>query len=468
MSSTLRQTLQSYGQTEVLRFWDELDDAGRSKLSEQLSAVDLEQLATLIDARDEQIDFAAMAERAESPPHVRADGSGTGWSIDEARQAGREALTAGRVAAVIVAGGQGTRLGFDKPKGMYPIGPVSGRTLFEIFADNLRAIAHRHQTTIPWYVMVSDATDEQTRDYFESKDYFGLGRDNVRIFKQGTMPAVGHDGKLLLSDKDALALSPDGHGGTPAALERNGVLDDCDRRGVDILSYIQVDNPLANVCDPVLIGHHRLARSEMTTQVVRKRYPKERVGNVVAVDGNVTIIEYSDLPDTAAEATNSQGELKLWAGNIAVHVIDVNFLRRMNADKNALPFHRANKKVPHLDHDGKRIEPDTPNATKFEKFIFDLLPQAANAFVVESSPAESFAPVKNADGAETDTPLLAKAALADLHRRWLIDAGVDVADDATVEIHPSVAMSSNDLVNVADKLGPITGDRYIEPPIGNR
>ncbi len=380
------------------------------------------------------------------------------------RQAGEQALAAGRVGVVIVAGGQGTRLGFDQPKGMFPVGPVSGRTLFEFFADALRATSARYNVRIPLYLMTSPLTHEETIRYWSDNHFLGLPREDVRIFCQGTMPAVdAHSGKLLLAAKDSLALSPDGHGGTVAALEKSGCFDDAQARGVDLLSYIQVDNPLVSLCDANLLGHHLMSGSEMTTQVVRKRYAEEKVGNVVMVDGTVRIIEYSDLPAAAAEARGEDGGLKLWAGNIAVHVLDVPFLRRTAAAVDALPFHRAHKIVPYVDESGQEIKPEQPNAIKFERFIFDLLPWAENAFVVEVAPEEAFAPVKNADGAAHDTPAQAKAAISRLHRRWLQSAGVEVAEGVQVEINPRFALSAEELAGKVTAGERVTADRYFKP-----
>lgn len=460
----LKETLAKYGQEHVLRYWDQLGDDRKQQLLGQINALDLAELDALVAGNDVKPDYAAMAAASQPPPHVRVDGSGVDWTLDDAKQAGEEALRAGKVGAVLVAGGQGTRLGFDKPKGMYPVGPLSGRTLFQFFADTLLAYGKKYGTTIPWYVMTSEATDAETREYFESQNYFGLDPKSVMIFKQGTMPAVdAATGKLLLAEKDSLALSPDGHGGTVAALSRSGALDDAEKRGVTVFSYFQVDNPLADLCDPTFVGHHLLSGSEMTSQVVRKRYPTERVGNLVSIDGKLEIIEYSDLPLDAAEATDENGELIIWAGSIAVHIIDVAFLRRMSTATDAFVFHRASKKVAHLDESGNLVQPTDANATKFEKFIFDLLPHAKNGFVVECSPEVSFAPVKNADGAETDTPKLAKQALVNLHRQWLESAGATVADGVTVEINPQVALSAEDLVGVIESDAKIEADQFWEP-----
>ena len=458
---SLRTLLEQHHQTHVIDNWSELNERQQTRLASQLSEIDFGQLQRLIAGEDDKPDFAAMASRAQSPPSVRADGSGCDWSIEEATARGEDALRAGEVGAVIVAGGQGTRLGFEHPKGMFPIGPVSNRTLFQFFADMLIAIHQKYGCRVPLYLMTSEATDEETQAYFKSKDYLGLDPHDVHIFKQGTMPAVEmQSGRILLESNDSLALSPDGHGGTVGALQRNGCFADANQRGVKYLAYIQVDNPLAQLCDPTLIGHHLMAQSEMTTQVVRKRYPEEKVGNVVLVDGMVQIIEYSDLPDEAAKETDDQGDLKLWAGNIAVHVFDIGFLERISKSADALPYHRAFKKVPHLDAHSNSVHPESPNATKFERFIFDLLPQAKNAFVVESLPSESFAPVKNAEGAATDTATLAKQSVSDLHRYWLSAADVQVAEGVLVEINPRFSLSPSDL---SEKLEPgrqVSSDTY--------
>lgn len=459
----LKERLTVYGQQHVLHHWSQLDSDQQSNLAAQLHGIDLAGLASLVDGQDEATDFGALASRAISPPAVRSDGSGAAWTPHQARETGEEALRKGELGAVIVAGGQGTRLGFNQPKGMFPIGPVSGRTLFQFFADRLLAVNSKYGCHIPLYIMTSDATDQETRAYFEVNENFGIPAEDLHIFKQGVMPAVdAATGKLLMQSTSSLALSPDGHGGTVAALDRSGCLEDAAKRGIKHLAYIQVDNPLAQLCEPELIGHHLMAESEMTTQVVKKRYPMERVGNVVLVDGKVQIIEYSDLPESAAEAVHEDGSLKLWAGNIAVHLFNLGFLQRVAGQAESLPFHRALKKVPHCDEQGQMVSPAQPNATKFERFIFDLLPIARNAFVVESKASEAFAPVKNADGAETDTPEAAKKAIVDLHRRWLEEAGVFVDQEVQVEINPKLALEVDDLRQKIPTNLRINADRYFD------
>lgn len=262
---------------------------------------------------------------------------------------GRQALAAGQVGVILVAGGQGTRLGFDHPKGMFRIGPVSGRTLFQIHVEKLLATVGRFGVRIPLYLMTSPATHDETVKYLNANDRFGLPVEDLHVFCQGTMPAVdAATGRVLLEAVDRLALSPNGHGGMLAAFATSGAMADAQRRGISQLFYFQVDNPLVEIAGPEYIGYHVLSDSEMTTQVIAKRDPLEKVGNVVSADGRSLVIEYSDLPDDIARLTNADGSLKIWAGSIAVHVFDLAFLRRMagqlDSQSGEFPFHIANKK----------------------------------------------------------------------------------------------------------------------------
>lgn len=452
----LQETLKKYGQHHLLQYASELSSQQRQQLESQLRDIDFAQLERLVRKQDQAIDWADLASRAESPPAVRLDRKHEQFTSAEAIAAGEAALRKGRVGMILVAGGQGTRLGFDKPKGMFPIGPLSNRTLFQMHCDRLLAVMKRYGVSIPMFVMTSPATDQETRAYFAEHQRCGLSEEQLIIFCQGSMPAVDdQSGKVLLKSRESVALSPDGHGGLVAALDKNNCLQLAKQRGIDLFYYAQVDNPLAELCDAELLGYHLLAQSQMTTQVVTKRFATEKVGNVVMVDGKVQIIEYSDLPQAAAEQKDAAGQLKLWAGNIAVHVFDREFLETVVDDAEGLPFHRAHKAVPCLDENGQLVEPSSPNAIKFERFVFDLLPLAERAFVVEGDPAKVFAPVKNANGAPVDTPDATQAALVAMHRGWLQAAGATLADGIRVEIHPDWAL---DAVDVRSKLA--AGTRF--------
>ena len=445
---SLEITLRKFAQDHLLRHLAKLKPDERTRLETQLAKVDFEQLQRLMAGGDDGPDWAELAARAEPPPAIRLNEAEPRFECDAARAAGEKALRDGRLATIVVAGGQGTRLGFEHPKGLFPLGPLSDRTLFQMLADRLLAIMQRYHVSIPMYVMTSPATDAETREYFAKNRRCGLADDQLVIFCQGTMPVLeAGSGKLLLESRSQLALSPDGHGGLISALHKNGCLADAESRGIEHFFYAQVDNPLVQLCDPYLIGYHILSASQVTTQVVSKRFAKEKVGNVVGLDGKVQIIEYSDLPDSAAEQVQADGSLKLWAGNIAVHLFDRRFLQSVVDDSDSLVFHRAHKAVAHLNESMELVQPDKPNAIKFERFVFDLLPLATRSLVVEGDAAEVFAPVKNADGAAVDTPEQAKAAIGKLHRSWLEAAGVSIAPEVKIEIHPAWALDATEVRN---------------------
>lgn len=455
----LRSRCAEADQSHLLAHWDRLSGPQRKHLRSQIESIDFSILNRLRAGVDYGDSRHVAAQRAESPDAVLLGRNYRGFSIQDAIQEGNRAIAQGKVAMILVAGGQGTRLGFDQPKGMFPIGPVSGRSLFEMHVDSLRGAMKRFCVSIPLLVMTSPATDEATRAYFEENDRLGLAPHELLIFQQGTMPALdAQSGKILMDSPHELALSPDGHGGVVAALTHSGVMAEMQSRSIEQFFYAQVDNPLVRACDPVLIGFHRLAASQMTTQVVRKRFPKERVGNVVQIDGITHIIEYSDLPDAIAEQTLPDGSLKLWAGNIAVHVFDRCFLEQSAG--NALPFHRASKVVPYVDSEGIRHKPSSPNAIKFERFVFDLLPLAARTLVVEGDAAEVFAPVKNAEGSATDTPTASRLAISRLHASWLRRAGVQIEDGVLVEIHPLWAWDAQEVCDKVQSPSTLSADTY--------
>jgi UDP-N-acetylglucosamine/UDP-N-acetylgalactosamine diphosphorylase len=446
MKQELHKLLSPHGQEHLLVFWDELTGEQRRSLAEDVRRIDFALVQRLFREQSAGVNWATKAAQATPPPAARLGCSDNLFSQSAAVAVGHRALSAGEVAAVIVAGGQGTRLGFDHPKGMFPIGPVSGSSLFRILFEKVLATSRRYGVRVPLFVMTSRATHDETVEYLESQNRFGLPADDVRLFCQGQMPAVDQEtGKVLLAEKHQVALSPDGHGGMLAALASSGGLDELERRGIRHLFYCQVDNPLAPLCEPEFIGYHVLAASELSTQVVAKQDPLEKVGNVATVDGRMTIIEYSDLPESVARKQNADGSLYLWAGNTGIHVFDVGFLRRLSTTASALPFHVARKKVPYINASGKLIEPDGPNALKFERFIFDLLPAAERAFVMEVDAGRAFSPVKNAAGEARDTPESVQAQMIKLHTEWLAQAGVMVMRGAPVEISPLFALDEADI-----------------------
>jgi UDP-N-acetylglucosamine/UDP-N-acetylgalactosamine diphosphorylase len=443
--------LARHGQEHLLRFWDELDEGERTRLAADVDQIDLDLVdrlvAQLLD-RGEPIDPGTI----EAPEVVRPG--------PEDVLTGRGVLAAGEVAVVIVAGGQGTRLGFDGPKGCYPIGPVTDRSLFQIHAEKVVALGRRHGVSVPLYVMTSPQNHAETTAFFDEHDSFGVER--LRLFVQGEMPAVdSRTGRILLAERGRVALSPDGHGGTISALERGGALAEMAGGGIRTIFYLQVDNPLVAIGDPGFLGIHRRLGAEMSSKVVRKRDPAEKVGLVVVRDARQEMIEYSDLPDELAERRGAGGGLELWAGSIALHLIDVPFATQLAEGGGRLPFHRALKPVPYVDERGSRIEPVVANAVKFEQFIFDALPLASRAVVVETDRETEFEPLKNASGPAS--PETVRARLSALYAGWLEAAGAavprgsDGVPDQPIEISPLVALDAADLAGRVDRAMPVTG-----------
>ncbi|MEN8128260.1 MAG: UDPGP type 1 family protein, partial [Planctomycetota bacterium] len=389
------------------------------------------------------------------PAHPKTDEQGEKYA--KAVKTGEDLIRQGKVAGFVVAGGQGTRLGFDGPKGNYPISPVKNKTLFQIFAENLLAAANKYNTVIPFYIMTSPLNYDATVEIFESADYYGLGADNVFIFQQGTLPNFAFDGKILLAGKGTIATSPDGHGGSLKALYNSGAIADMRKRGVEYISYWQVDNPLIYLIDPLFIGLHTMDQAEMSSKALIKAEPLEKVGNFCQVDGRVTVIEYSDLPDEAAHRKTEDGSLAFELGSIGIHMIDVAFIEKLNKDGDfALPFHRAVKKIPHIDADGNRVKPEQPNGVKLETFVFDAIPMAAHSVILQTQRGEEFAPVKNATG--TDSAEVTRQMMTDRAAAWLEAAGVKVprkangTPDCTLEIASSFALTAEDLTAKRDQI----------------
>lgn len=432
-SEALVKQFEQAGQGQVFQFLEELSAEEKDALLAQAATIDLAEVDMLVKEHVLATDHAQLdLDGLEPAPYVASPargGDAARWA--EATAVGSETIRAGRVAAFTVAGGQGTRLGYDGPKGTYPVTPVTEKTLFQVFAEKIARSGARFGVTIPWFIMTSEINKDATVAAFEENDFFGLSKDSVHFIVQGLVPAVDLKGKILLSEKGKIAMTPDGHGGSLRALVRSGAVAKMEAAGIDIISYFQVDNPIIQCIDPAFIGFHVLGGSELSSKMVPKAYALEKVGHFCVQDGVTKVIEYSDMPDAMQEETNADGSIRFNGGSVAIHVFDRGFVARSGGDsaETKLPFHRANKKISFVSVDGTISKPSEPNGVKFEMFVFDALPLAKNPVIIEAARGDDFSPVKNAEG--IDSPKTSKEDQLRMFTRWLKSVGVEIASDET-------------------------------------
>ncbi|MEC8614867.1 MAG: UDPGP type 1 family protein, partial [Verrucomicrobiota bacterium] len=432
-TDTLIDSFNQAGQGQVFKFFDELDETMQAALLAQAETIDLGEVNELVEehvkgSKHHSLDLDGLEP---APYQALANNGGDSNLWDTAWDTGSTALRAGRVAAFTVAGGQGTRLGYDGPKGTYPVTPVSEKTLFQVFAEKIARSGERFGVTIPWFILTSEINKDSTVAAFKAADFFGLSRESVHFIVQGLVPAVDYDGKILLAEKGKIAMTPDGHGGSLRALVRSGAVDAMEAKGIDIVCYFQVDNPIVQCIDPAFIGFHVLGQSELSSKMVPKAYALEKVGLFCIQNGGTLVVEYSDMPKEMQEETKVDGGIRFNAGSVAIHIFDREFIARTggSGEGSKLPFHRADKKIPHVNAAGKMIQPESPNGVKFEMFVFDALPLAKNPVIIEAERAYDFSPVKNAKG--VDSPQSCKEDQLRMFARWLKAAGESIETDGS-------------------------------------
>ncbi|GAA5836250.1 hypothetical protein JCM9279_002240 [Rhodotorula babjevae] len=475
----LRHTWTQAGQGHVFTFWDQLSPSDQASLYHQLSTISPTRV-NMIHAAALQAEKNAVASTADdiSPPPADHSSSVIGRDADAASwtAAGLAAVRAGKVAVVLMAGGQGTRLGSSAPKGCYDIGLASGKSLFQLQAERIRRLelnanagaeGSADKGEIPWYIMTSGPTRKPTEAFFEEHDYFGLRKDNVVFFEQGVLPCLTDDGKVFLDSPASVAVAPDGNGGLYAALRAplpssdpsSSVLSDLARRGIAYVHCYGVDNCLVRVADPTFVGYCAERTADCGVKVVKKTDPLESVGVVAVKHGKYAVVEYSEISPAMAKQRTPEGDLAFRAANVANHFFSLAFLERVCAlDEAQMPFHVARKKIPHVDlSSGALVKPTTPNGMKLELFVFDVLALAERCALLEVDRAREFSPLKNAPGAGVDCPETSVRDLGREHRRWLEAAGASVelelekegeGEGERVELSPLVSYAGEGLERV--------------------
>ncbi|RMD42972.1 hypothetical protein DV735_g2163, partial [Chaetothyriales sp. CBS 134920] len=446
----VRERYEKAGQAHVFAFYDGLSAADKTALLEQLKSFDPDRINVLADRA-----LHPPPEEAARPPSIEPLPAAASASIldsdkqkvEEWYRSGLGLIAGNKVAVVLMAGGQGTRLGSSAPKGCFDIGLPSKKSLFQLQAERIvkiQALAQQQtgQATapvVPWYVMTSGPTREATEQFFQEHNFFGLAKQNVIFFDQGVLPCISNEGKILMESKSRVAVAPDGNGGIYNALVVSGALADLRKRGVEHIHTYCVDNCLAKVADPVFIGFAASKNLDIATKVVRKRAANEPVGLIIQKDGKPGVIEYSEIDKGLAEATDGEGRLKFRAANIVNHYYSSRFLETIDSWSQDLPHHVAKKKIPFFDTaSGTTVKPDKPNGIKLEQFVFDVFPLVGldkfASFEVERR--EEFSPLKNARGAGEDDPDTSRRDITEQGARWLRNAGAVFKADVGVEVSP--------------------------------
>ncbi len=437
-----RTLVSRHGQEHLLQFIDELPQAEKNFLIDQILSVDFSELAHLHKQLVTGKSKESFAEVFEPLPARNWDEYAITERATMSNQ-GMRALREGKVAAFLVAGGQGTRLGHAGPKGVFDIGLPSHKSLFQIQAERLRSLSRQSGKIIPWYIMTSIENHAETVAYFRENNWFEIPQSDILFFQQGEMPLVDEQGRILLASKGQLAMGANGNGGCFLALSKSGALEDMRRRGVEYIFVYSVDNALVRICDPRFLGFAIQSGLPIASKAVVKAAPSEKVGVLCRRNGRPSILEYSEMTEDMLTAQDNHGMPLYASANIAVHLFTRNFLEKHCAA--SLPFHLAHKRIPYIDPEGNLVHPTAPNAYKFEMFMFDLFPLAQDMAALLVKREEEFAPVKNKDG--VDSPGTARAMLLNLHRNWALAAGLSQEElqNRIVEISPLVSYAGEGL-----------------------
>jgi len=459
----LKKKYDEAGQEHVLAFWEDLTPQEKGELYQQLAPIDPTHINKLADkalnppkptSEEEKPKLEQLPENATTSTIGSNETDLHEWYDD-----GLRLVSENKVGVVLMAGGQGTRLGSSAPKGCYDIDLPSHKSLFQLQAERIGKLQQlaskvhsKEEVVIPWYIMTSGPTRKPTQQFFEEKKYFGLSRNNVIFFEQGTLPCISMEGNILLESKSKVAVAPDGNGGLYAALIGSGVVQDMEKRGVKHIHAYCVDNCLVRVADPTFIGFSAEKDVSIATKVVRKRNAKESVGLILQKNGKPDVVEYSEIDAETAEAKDAKDSslLKFRAANIVNHYYSFDFLNSIPEWSHKLPHHVAKKKIPTVDEKGNAFKPEKPNGIKLEQFVFDCFPfLSMDKFAcMEVKREDEFSPLKNARGTGEDDPDTSKKDILLQGKRFLQEAGATVtseSEDSGVEVSPLISYGGEGL-----------------------
>ncbi|CAD5118469.1 DgyrCDS7173 [Dimorphilus gyrociliatus] len=483
----IRKTAEFYGQAHVFKYWEHLSDDEKDKLKEDLSTIDFAAIGLNFQKCVSQLEKMGQKidNEIEPPSEDCLFSKALGSSEDVERYTqieigkerlsdnriiflyvlGYKAISDNRVALLLLAGGQGTRLGVPYPKGMYDIGLPSKKTLYQIQAERIIKVQRNamklnnssQSPVIPWYIMVSKHTKDMTEKFFEEHNYFGLEKDNVSFFVQRLLPCLDFDGKIIMESKFKVAKAPDGNGGLYAALNDANIIEDMEKRGIRHICIHGVDNILVKLADPAFMGYCEDRGASCGSKVVEKKNPEESVGVVCKINNQYGVVEYSEISKETSEKRKPDGRLLYSGANIVYHYLNFEFLKLICRDYvDDLDPHVAKKKIPFVNENGTTVKPEQVNGIKIEKFVFDIFKYATNFVLWEVLKEDEFAPLKNADGASSATPTECRKMMLDLCRRYVLNAGGqfsqdDGSNDSIVcEISPLLSYDGEDLGDIVN------------------
>jgi len=469
---TFREELGRFNQSHVLQFWNELTEEQKTILCSEIKEVNVAEVCSYFQRAMENLnrDQSKLDDRMEPIPPELYGGvlRSTREELKSYEDEGFLQISEGKVAVLLLAGGQGTRLGVSDPKGMYDVGLPSRKSLFQLQAERIRRLedlAYNRtgkRRNITWYIMTSETTKGATEEFFKKHNFFGLNKSNIIMFEQGVLPCFTLGGKIIMDEKWKIARAPDGNGGIYRALRDMKILDDMEKRGIKYLHAHAVDNILVKVADPVFVGYCVQKKAECGAKVVDKVTPQEAVGVICKVDGQYQVVEYSEITSKTAEKCNSDGKLTFSAGNICNHFFTTEFLRKIADEcEGSLQLHVAKKKIPCVDVNGQRHKPDEPNGIKMEKFVFDVFPYADQFVIWEVKREEEFSPLKNADTAEKENPTTCRSSIFHLHRHYIQEAGGFVETNGT----PVICEISPLLSYAGEGLEKLVSQKKFKPPV---
>lgn len=392
-----KKVLQKYGQEHILNSYERLNEEKKEKLLNQIASIDFEQMLNLYENTKKEIEFKDS--KIEPIPAVNAET----LSIEEKekyRKIGEEIIKSGKLAAVTMAGGQGTRLGHNGPKGTYDLGLPSHKSLFEILCDGLKETMQKYGVAVPWYIMTSRENNDETVAFFKKNNYFGYPKEAIGMFfKQGELPMIDENGKLIIDEQGLIKEAADGHGGVFESLYKSGALEHMKKRGIEWIFVGGVDNVLVRMTDPMFVGFAACNNYIVASKTIIKAYPEEKVGVFCKKDGKPYVIEYTEISDEMAHEKNPNGDLTYGEAHMLLNLFNIKILDQIANSK--LPYHSAHKKCNFMNENGEVVVAEKPNAYKFEAFIFDAFSLMPEIGLYRGKREEDFSPVKNAEGVDS-------------------------------------------------------------------